>query len=81
MVILKDICLESRPYTIIDEEYSDRISNLSKVNIFVGANNTGKSRFLRSLFYLDNNSKLKFFPSYYLIKNRVLDFYTTIPSY
>lgn len=71
MVILKDICLESRPYTIIDEEYSDRISNLSKVNIFVGANNTGKSRFLRSLFYLDNNSKLKFFPSYYLIKDYI----------
>lgn len=69
MVILKDIWLESRPYTIIDEDNEDRISNLSKVNIFVGANNTGKSRFLRSLFYLDKYSKLKFFPSVYLIKD------------
>ena len=69
MVILKDIWLESRPYTIIYEDNEDRISNLSKVNIFVGANNTGKSRFLRSLFYLDKYSKLKFFPSVYLIKD------------
>lgn len=69
MVILKDICLESRPYTIIDEGNECRISNLSKVNIFVGANNTGKSRFLRSLFYLDKDSKLKFFPSDHLIKD------------
>lgn len=71
MVILKDIWLESRQYTIIDDDNNDRISNLSKVNIFVGANNTGKSRFLRSLFYIDKTSKLKFFPSDYLIKDYI----------
>ena len=49
-------------FHIGDEEFSsysikpgeaqdeDCIANLSKVNIFIGANNSGKSRFLRALF-------------------------------
>jgi len=32
----------------------DRLKNLSKVNIFVGPNNTGKSRLLRKLFITQN---------------------------
>jgi predicted ATPase len=33
-----------------DSIVSNRLENLSKVNLFVGANNSGKSRFLRQLF-------------------------------
>lgn len=83
MASLKDIWLDDREYTIIHDVYTDRICNLSKVNIFVGANNTGKSRFLRSLFYMDKKYKLKFLPSddlfdYYIqqseyFKNDVLE--------
>lgn len=36
------------------------ISNLSKVNIFVGSNNSGKSRFLRGIFAI--NKSLSFIP-------------------
>ncbi|MCM3092195.1 AAA family ATPase [Cytobacillus sp. FSL R5-0596] len=36
------------------------INNLSKVNIFVGSNNSGKSRFLRGLFAIDGS--LSFIP-------------------
>ncbi|MCR8927460.1 ATP-binding protein [Priestia megaterium] len=36
------------------------IDNLSKVNIFVGSNNSGKSRFLRGIF--SSNTSLKFLP-------------------
>ncbi|MFK4426062.1 AAA family ATPase [Bacillus sp. RC51] len=36
------------------------IRNLSKVNIFVGANNSGKSRFLRGIFTIDKS--LSFIP-------------------
>lgn len=71
MAILKDIYLGSRPYSIINTDHNDKMCNLSKVNIFVGANNTGKSRFLRSLFYIDKNNKLKFLPS-----DELLDYYT-----
>lgn len=36
---------------ITDQSKStDRITNLSKINIFIGPNNSGKSRFLRALF-------------------------------
>lgn len=34
------------------------INNLSKVNIFVGSNNSGKSRFLRGLFAIDGSLSL-----------------------
>lgn len=71
MVVLKDIWLESCPYSIVEEEHEDWICNLSKVNIFVGANNTGKSRFLRSLFYRDTKYKFKFFPQTNLIEGYV----------
>lgn len=34
----------------IPEEDGEYLSNLSKINIFIGANNSGKSRFTRTLF-------------------------------
>ncbi|MGY8611579.1 AAA family ATPase [Bacillus velezensis] len=37
------------------------VRNLSKVNIFVGSNNSGKSRFLRGIFAIDKS--LSFMPS------------------
>lgn len=48
-----------RNYEFLGCEGNKRIQNLSKVNIFVGANNSGKSRMLRELFQED----LKFIPS------------------
>jgi predicted ATP-dependent endonuclease of OLD family len=36
------------------EDNSEFISNLSRINFFIGANNSGKSRFLRSLFESKN---------------------------
>ena len=40
-------------YKNSEEEAIESIGNLSKVNIFVGENNSGKSRFMRSLMKLD----------------------------
>jgi hypothetical protein len=39
------------------EDNSEFISNLSRINFFIGATNSGKSRFLRNIFL---NTKLKF---------------------
>ena len=55
---IKDIFFENELYTIINNNYENRICDLSQVNIFIGANNTGKSRFLRSIFYSDKKNKL-----------------------
>ncbi|MGA4501486.1 ATP-dependent nuclease [Bacillus bombysepticus] len=49
-----------RNYEFLGCEGSKWIQNLSKVNIFVGTNNSGKSRMLRELFQEEN---LKFIPS------------------
>ena len=40
---IKDLKMENDDYTIIKSPNKDWLMNLSKVNIFVGANNTGKS--------------------------------------
>ncbi|MDM5226074.1 ATP-binding protein [Cytobacillus sp. NJ13] len=48
---IKDIILNNekfKGYTVEGE--TEKISNLSKINIFVGTNNSGKSRMLRYLF-------------------------------
>ncbi len=37
-------------YTIVNAKKPNSLSSLKKVNIFVGANNAGKSRFLRQIF-------------------------------
>ncbi|WP_192797775.1 MULTISPECIES: AAA family ATPase [Bacillus cereus group] len=47
-------------YEFIGCKENKKINNLSKVNIFVGANNSGKSRMLRELFQEDG---LKFIPA------------------
>lgn len=48
MSIIKDLKIENDDYTIINSPNEDWLMNLSRINIFVGANNTGKSRFMRS---------------------------------
>lgn len=50
-----------------NESFEDRLNDLSRVNIFVGANNTGKSRFMRSIFF-NNGITLKFLPNDKLLK-------------
>ncbi|MCU7746566.1 hypothetical protein N7983_26035, partial [Priestia megaterium] len=40
----------------LEQDYNrNTIENLSKVNIFVGSNNSGKSRLLRGIFSFDKN--------------------------
>ena len=63
MSIIKDLKMENDDYTIINSPNEDWLMNLSRINIFVGANNTGKSRFMRSLFYVDKDYSLKFLPN------------------
>ena len=63
MSIIKDLKIENDDYTIINSPNEDWLMNLSRINIFVGANNTGKSRFMRSLFYVDKDYSLKFLPN------------------
>lgn len=60
MQIIKDLKIKDSNYRFLNEDYS-KLSNLSRVNIFIGENNSGKSRFLRSLFY-KNNSAIEFIP-------------------
>ena len=60
---IKHLKIEKEEYITVNSEYEDQIDNLSKVNIFIGANNSGKSRFMRSLFFIENNYKLKFIPN------------------
>ena len=59
MSIIKDLKNENDDYTIINSTAEDCLNDLSKINIFVGANNTGKSRFMRSLY---KTSPLFFLP-------------------
>ena len=63
MSIIKDLKFENEEYTFINSHNKNWLLGLSKVNIFVGANNTGKSRFMRSLFYVDKDYILKFLPN------------------
>lgn len=53
MFNIKHLKIQKQQYNIIGSEFNDRLDDLSKVNIFVGANNSGKSRFMRSIFYVD----------------------------
>ena len=59
-MIIKHLKIEKDEYTIDKSE--NMLEDLSKINIFIGANNSGKSRFMRSLFFINNNSRLKFIP-------------------
>ena len=62
MSIIKHLKIE-KDYELINPTHEGMIGELSKINIFIGANNTGKSRFMRSLFYVNNDYKLKFLPN------------------
>ena len=46
----KAIKIQDSFYKSVNEERSDEIAELNQINIFVGQNNSGKSRFLRWLF-------------------------------
>lgn len=59
MTIIKSIELDSnemKNYAIKDEYNISTITNLSKINILIGSNNSGKSKFLRNIF---SNKKLR----------------------
>jgi hypothetical protein len=63
--IIKSIALDSsfELYNMVDikdKPTGNVLDNLSKINIFVGANNSGKSRFMRQLSYTE---RLEFLPS------------------
>ena len=58
------------------ESPSNWLKNLSKVNIFIGQNNTGKSRFLRKLFFDSNTC---FLPSD--IGKLINDMYSELSNY
>jgi AAA15 family ATPase/GTPase len=49
--LITDILIPNKQYKFLNRENKSEqaISGLSKVNIFVGENNSGKSRFLRSI--------------------------------
>ena len=57
---IKHLKIKKQEYNFVKSE--DKLENLSKINIFIGTNNSGKSRFMRSLFYMGNN-KLDFIPT------------------
>lgn len=58
MPLISEIELPDKSYKYnADGKKSDRLKNLSKVNVFVGANNNGKSRLLRTLFSNELNFK------------------------
>ncbi|OEC87659.1 MULTISPECIES: ATP-binding protein [Methanobacterium] len=59
--IIKEIKISDDSYSFISEgKEGDVLKNLSKINIFVGQNNSGKSRFLRSIV---KNRDLKYLPN------------------
>lgn len=61
-IIIKEMKIPNDSYSFIsdDGEKGDVLKNLSKINIFVGENNSGKSRFLRFLVATKN---LNFIPN------------------
>ena len=48
------IKIDNPNYLGINKNHLEELSPISKINIFVGANNSGKSRLLRSLFSINN---------------------------
>lgn len=72
--IIKEIKITDEKYSFkSDNEKNNVLQNLSKINIFVGENNSGKSRFLRSIVkkedfeFLPNDDGLK------LLNNNISD--------
>ena len=81
MFNIKHLKIKNQSYKIVNSEFEDRLEDLSKVNIFVGANNSGKSRFMRSLFYIDKRDKLNFLPNDNLFDNFMNQFMIFKPRY
>lgn len=67
MQLIKEIIVPDESYNFIDIDDSSKniISNLSKINIFVGENNSGKSRLLRYLL----KTELNYMPCSFSIKD------------
>lgn len=59
-IIINEIKIDNSSYSFISDEgeKGDILKNLSKINIFVGENNSGKSRFLRSILFEKDNPNL-----------------------
>lgn len=58
MDLMNQLEIPNEYYKFNEEESGYKVvKNLSKVNIFIGANNNGKSRFLRDLFSNELNFK------------------------
>src|ERR1700712_684776 len=61
--MLKEIFFDNdkyKDYRIINSNSANHLNNLNKINIFIGQNNSGKSRFLRNVFS-DNEFEFNFF--------------------
>lgn len=58
---IKHLKIEKHEYSF--DKTENKLENLSKINIFIGTNNSGKSRFMRSLFYMGKYNKLNFIPN------------------
>lgn len=56
MPIIKDLKINNESFHFISENEEDNIiCDFSRVNIFIGENNSGKSMFLRSMFYTEDS--------------------------
>jgi hypothetical protein len=71
----------SNSYTVFDQKSEDgqreTIPYLSKVNLFIGANNSGKSRFLRGVFAPRNLQYRDIFGDWSNVSERYNSFYYT----
>lgn len=77
MNTIKDLKITEGSYFILNDEIksseSSKLRNLSKINIFIGENNSGKSRLLRTLI----SNKLNFRPN----NEEFYDIYLNIPLF
>ena len=86
-IIIKEIKISKRSYTFISREGEEGfvLKNLSKINIFVGTNNSGKSRFMRSLIFNNNVKDIpEFIPNYEdfkRVKKGIFNLKKQIPNY
>ena len=60
VTIIKDLKIENNSYSTIAESGNDFLNDLSRINVFIGENNCGKSRFMRSLFLNGENPEINF---------------------
>jgi predicted ATP-dependent endonuclease of OLD family len=77
-IIIKDLVIASDSYNY--KKNAKLLRRLSKINIFIGRNNSGKSRFLRSIF-CQTNSTINYIVSdnfFYYHMDNILNFYEKI---